>query len=98
VEPLRAIQTVLIENDRVRVSRWQFAPGAATGWHRHEHDYVVVPIVDGSLRLVESEGERLAELSVGVPYFREMGVEHDVVNANDYDFAFIEIELKRSST
>jgi beta-alanine degradation protein BauB len=90
----RAVPTVLIENDRVRVTEWRFAAGAATGWHRHEYDYVVVPIADGNLRLEEPEGERIAELSLGVPYFREAGVEHDVVNANDYEFAFIETEIK----
>ena len=87
--------TVLIDNERVRVTRWRFAPGAATGWHRHEYDYVIVPLTDGTLRLVEPEGERNSDLTIGVPYFREAGVEHDVVNANDYEFTFIEIELKR---
>ena len=87
--------TVLIDNDRVRVTRWRFAPGAATGWHRHEHDYVIVPLTDGSLTLVEPDGERQSDLTTGVPYFREAGVEHDVVNANDHEFAFIEIEVKR---
>lgn len=91
----RATQTVLVENDRVRVSRWQFAPGAATGWHRHEYDYVVVPLADGRLQLEETDGTRIAELGHGVPYFREAGVEHDVVSANEVDFAFVEIELKR---
>lgn len=90
----RATQTVLIENDRVRVSRWQFAPGAHTGWHRHEHDYVVVPLADGRLQLDEGEQSRVAELVHGVPYFREAGVEHDVISANEGDFAFVEIELK----
>lgn len=89
----KAVPNVLIENERIRVTRWEFAPGAATGFHRHEHDYVVVPIVDGKLRLLEAEGERIADLTVGVPYFRQEGVEHDVVNANDYDFAFVEVEL-----
>ena len=47
-----AIGTVLIENERVRVTRWDFAqPGDCTGWHRHEHDYVVVPLFDGNLRI-----------------------------------------------
>lgn len=90
-----AVQTVLIENDRIRVSRWQFAPGAATGWHRHQYDYVVVPIADGRLQLEEGEETRIAELTLGVPYFREAGVEHDVISANEGDFAFIEVELKR---
>ena len=92
---VRASATVLIDNERVRVTRWQFAPGAATGWHRHEYDYVIVPLTDGKLRLVEADGSRYSELKVGVPYFRETGVEHDVVNANDHEFTFIEIEMKR---
>lgn len=87
--------TVLIDNERTRVTEWRFAPGAATGWHRHELDYVVVPLLDGSLRLVGPGGvETTAELRQGMPYFRRQGVEHDVVNANAFEFAFIEIELK----
>jgi quercetin dioxygenase-like cupin family protein len=86
---------VFIDNERVRVTEWRFAPGAATGWHRHEMDYVVVPLVDGELELVGQGGERTrASLSRGVPYFRNAGVEHDVINPNSYEFAFLEIELK----
>lgn len=89
--------TLFIDNERVRVTEWRFAPGAATGWHRHAMDYVVVPLLDGKLKLLEAGGERIAELKKGVPYFRNVGVEHDVINANDYEFAFIEIELKPES-
>ena len=46
-----ATPTVFVDNERVRVTEWRFAPGAATGWHRHEYDYVVVPMLDGKLRL-----------------------------------------------
>ncbi len=91
----QASATVLIDNERVRVTQWHFAPGAATGWHRHEHDYVIVPLTDGKLELVEPDGNRDSELETGAPYFRETGVEHDVVNANDHEFTFIEIEVKR---
>ena len=35
---------VHITNDRVIVTEWRFDPGANTGWHRHDHDYVIVPI------------------------------------------------------
>ena len=91
----RATPKVLIDNERVRVTEWRFAPGAATGWHRHEMDYVVVPLLDGELELVGPDGERTrAPLSKGVPYFRNAGVEHDVINANPFEFAFVEIELK----
>ena len=93
--PDRARPTVLIDNARTRVTEWRFAPGAATGWHRHEYDYVVDPMTDGRLRLVTGEDEEtIAELRTGVPYFRDAGVEHDVINANDYEFVFIDIEYK----
>ena len=83
----------MISNDRVRVTEWRFTPGAETGWHRHAHDYVVVPMTTGRLLLEEKEGERYAELRAGEPYFRPVGVEHNVVNANEGEFVFVEIEL-----
>jgi len=90
-----AVPTVLIDNDHVRVTRWDFAPGAATGWHRHEYDYVVVPLTDGTLKRVEADGDTESDLETGAPYFREAGVEHDVISANDHEFSFAEVELKR---
>lgn len=82
------------ENERTRVTRWKFAPGAETGWHRHEYDYVVVPMADGELLLENKDGENRAALTAGKSYFRRAGVEHNVVNANDFPFAFVEIEFK----
>ncbi len=89
-----AQSTLQLETDRVRVTEWRFAPGAATGWHRHEYDYVVVPMTTGKLLLKEPDGERIAELTAGISYAREAGVEHDVINANEYEFVFVEVELK----
>ncbi|MFO1048377.1 MAG: cupin domain-containing protein [Geminicoccaceae bacterium] len=90
-----ATHTVQVDNERVRVTEWRFAPGAATGWHRHQHDYVVVPMTTGRLLLEEPGGtSRHSELSTGVSYFKAAGVEHDVVNDNPFDFVFVEIELK----
>lgn len=91
----KAVPTVFIDNDRTRVTEWRFAPGAATGYHRHEYDYVVVPGSTGRLKLVGPDGaETFGALEAGVPYFRNAGVEHDVINANDHEFVFVEIELK----
>lgn len=91
-----ATPTVQIDNERVRVTEWRFAPGAATGWHRHEHDYVVVPMTTGRLLLVEPDGTtRHSQLHAGVSYSRPAGVEHDVINDNDFEFVFVEVEMKR---
>lgn len=88
------VRTVQIENERVRVSRWSFAPEAATGWHVHEFDYVIVPLVDGAIRVDEAGTTTTTELRAGEPYLRPAGVEHDVANASGRDFSFVEIELK----
>jgi len=90
-----ALPTVTIDNDRVRVTEWRFKKrGDNTGWHRHAFDYVVVPLFDGVLEIDMGNGERVnAEMHNGVPYFRDIGVEHDVINGNDFECAFVEIEL-----
>lgn len=90
----QAIPTVQIDNERITVTEWRFAPGAETGWHRHEYDYVVVPQESGKLLLKTSDGDVVSELVSGRSYFRKAGVEHNVINANDYEFVFVEIEVK----
>lgn len=90
----QAVPTTFIDNARVRVTEWRFAPGAETGWHVHAMDYVVVPQTTGRLLLEEPAGPRYAQLKTGIPYTREAGVEHNVVNANDHEFVFVEIEVK----
>jgi beta-alanine degradation protein BauB len=90
----QATSTVQVDNERVRVTEWRFGPGEATGWHRHELDYVIVPIVGGTIRLESASGSDEAELVPGRSYFREAVIEHDVVNAGESDVAFVEVELK----
>jgi quercetin dioxygenase-like cupin family protein len=89
-----AIPTVQIDNDRVKVTEWRFAPGAETGWHRHAMDYVVVPQTTGALLLETAEGSVTSQLTSGVAYARSVGVEHNVINGGDGEFVFVEIELK----
>jgi beta-alanine degradation protein BauB len=91
---VKAVPMVQIDNPRVLVTLWSFAPGAATGQHVHAFDYVVVPLTSGTLRLIESDGTRDAQLTAGVSYSRPAGVSHDVINVNAHEFRFIEIELK----
>ena len=82
-----------VDNARVRVTRHRLMPGAHTGFHRHEYDYVVVPITEGRMRIVEGGRVSAAELSRGVAYFRPAGVEHDVFNGGDRELVFVEVEL-----
>ncbi|MGE3771322.1 MAG: cupin domain-containing protein [Gammaproteobacteria bacterium] len=90
-----AVPTVQVDNDTVKVTEWRFAPDAETGWHRHEYDYVVVPVTDGRLRLETPSGEIVAELKLGQSYSRPVGVEHNVINASGHELVFVEVEVKR---
>ena len=83
-----------VANDRVVVTEWRFEPGADTGHHVHAHDYVVVPLTTGTLRLEEPTGTREVQLQAGVSYARSAGVAHNVINVNCFAFRFIEIEIK----
>lgn len=89
-----ATSTVQADNDRLRITLWRFAPGEATGAHRHEFDYVVVPLTSGDFTIVSDAGEQPFTMSAGDSYARLAGVEHNVVNASDKELAFVEIELK----
>jgi quercetin dioxygenase-like cupin family protein len=91
---MQAVATMTIDNERVRVTEYRFAPGATTGHHRHEWAYVIVPMTTGRLASTGPGGDAVADLVAGQPYFRPAGVEHDVRNANAFEFVFIEIELK----
>lgn len=87
--------TALVENERVRVTRWDFPAGSETGHHVHEYDYVVVPVVPGKLVMINDAGERSeSELTVGGAYARPAGVSHNVVNEGPGEVAFVEVELK----
>jgi len=90
---MRATAQVQIENAWAKVTEWRFAPGAETGFHVHQHDYIVVPMTSGLLRLEESTGTREVLLTSGVSYAREKGVSHNVINANTFEFRFLEVEI-----
>lgn len=89
-----ATAIVQVDNARVIVTEWCFAPGAQTGHHVHAHDYVVVPLTSGTLRLEEPTGMRDVPLQAGASYARTAGVAHNVINVNDFEFRFVEIELR----
>ena len=90
----QAVPTVQIDNERVIVTEWRFAPGAETGWHTHGHDYVVVPATNGVLTLETDDGLRDVPIFLGIAYTRQVGVKHNVINNGAHEVVFIEIELR----
>jgi len=91
-----AMPTVQRDDADVRITRWDFQPGAVTGQHTHGWPYVVVLLTDAIMCV--DDGARVTEtrLSAGQAYHRPAGVQHDVMNGADVPMAFVEIEFKHS--
>lgn len=93
-ERLQAIGTRLIDNDRVVVTEWRFAPGAETGWHVHALDYVVTYRTAAQHLIETRSGSERIERVAGETYFRPAGVEHNVINVGDDEVVFVEVEVR----
>lgn len=92
-----AVSTVLAEDDHTKITRWDFVPGATTGWHEHEMDYAVVILTDSTMAYKADGGITEKAVKIGDSYLRPKGVQHDVRNAGPGPLSFIEIEMKRVS-
>jgi quercetin dioxygenase-like cupin family protein len=90
-----AVPTVQQDDDMVRITRWDFEPGAVTGWHQHGWPYFVVMLTDATLKVDDGKNENTVPLKAGQSYSRPAGVEHDVMNGSLHPIAFVEIEVKR---
>jgi len=90
----RSITTA--DTDRLRITTWTFEPGEDTGQHRHDYDYVVVPITGGTFAISEPDGTaRQMTQEAAVAYLGRVGTEHNVTNRSGRTAVFVEVELKR---
>ena len=72
--------TLLIDDKKARVTRFDFEPNQETGWHIHEYDYVITAITDCFMMLQHPDGtETESEVAAGNAYIRDAGVHHNVV-------------------
>lgn len=87
--------TQVIDDSRVRVTRFDFEPGQETGWHTHGFDYVITALTDCHMRLDHPDGAATNVLvPAGTSYRRSEGVNHNVINAGSEAMSFVEVELK----
>ncbi|MGB7244618.1 MAG: cupin domain-containing protein [Sulfitobacter sp.] len=89
-----ATATQMIDDARVRVTRFDFEPGAETEWHMHGFDNVITTLTDCHMRLEEPGGARRETfVAAGTSYRRDAGVAHNVVNNGTVTMSFVEVEL-----
>lgn len=90
-----AVPTVQLDDDVARITRWDFAPGAVTGWHEHGWPYFVTMLVAGTLRIDDGTKVTDVPLEAGQSYRRPSGIQHDVMNGSPHPIAFVETEVKQ---
>jgi mannose-6-phosphate isomerase-like protein (cupin superfamily) len=84
---------VQLESENFRVTQWVLQPGQEIPLHLHEHHYVVVPLVSGTLKVMPVEGDSFElPLAEGVSYERFAGAHHVVSNAGSEELRFLEVE------
>lgn len=85
---------VQLDNGIFRVTKWTIAPGGHIPMHRHDYEYVVVPMVTDTMLVRNSDDSEIrAALETGVSYTRAAGAEHEVSNPeSSSDIVFIEVE------
>jgi quercetin dioxygenase-like cupin family protein len=90
-----ARSTTSTDDDRVRITTWTFHDGEETGHHRHEYDYIVVPITGGRFEVTEPDGTtRELTQAAAAAYLGRAGTEHNVINRSGRTAVFVEVELK----
>lgn len=89
-----AFDEVQMENDHFRITKWTIMPGGTIPLHKHEYEYVVVPLVTDIMLVTNADGtETRSELQTGLSYTREAGAEHEVSNPfSEEAIVFVEIE------
>lgn len=90
-----AVPTVEVDDEVARITRWDFEPGAVTGWHTHGWPYFVIMLVDGVLKIHDGTNVTDVPLKAGQAYRRMSGIQHDVMNGSPHKIAFVEIEVKK---
>ena len=90
-----AVPTVQRDDDALRITRWDFVPGAVTGWHTHGWPYFVVMLTDATMHIHDGKSVSEVNLVEGQAYDRPSGITHDVMNGGSVPMAFVEIEIKR---
>jgi quercetin dioxygenase-like cupin family protein len=84
------------DDDRVRITTWTFEDGEDTGHHRHEFDYIVIPVTGGTFVVTETDGTtRELTQEAGAAYLGHIGTQHNVTNCSGRTAMFVEVELKR---
>ena len=86
---------IMVDNHKTKVTLWTFEPSDETVQHIHEYDYVIAPLENVQLKILDQNKTiSFSNLKKGNSYFRKKVVNHNVKNNNVYPYSFLEIQFK----
>jgi len=88
------------ENEEVKVWKSVVMPGTPLPPHRHDHPRVLIALVGGKMKIVESDGSsKVHDWETGKAYWlpaNPPGVLHSDVNAGDQPIEVMVVELQKA--
>jgi quercetin dioxygenase-like cupin family protein len=83
------------ENPRMRVYRYELAPGAASAMHTHARPYLLVAATGMNLRMTSPDGVAMTHpVEAGDLHWVDAAVTHTLVNEGRETGVLVEVELK----
>ena len=90
-----AESSLLFEDDKTKITSWRFDPGAETGWHHHNYDYVTIQKSGGRLKLENDDGKiKYVDYEMDRTAAYQAPIKHNATNVSDEEVRVIEIEYK----
>ena len=90
-----ALATPAAENAKMRLYRWELAPGATSPMHEHRRPYLVVSATDVNLRMAAPDGQAMVHpVKAGDLHWVDTPVTHTLGNSGAEKAVLVEIELK----
>ena len=90
-----AIATPAAENDKMRVYRWDLAPGATSPTHTHKRPYLIIAATDTRLRMTSPDGRSMEHpIQAGDMHWVDTEVTHSLGNTGGEKAVMVEFELK----
>lgn len=87
--------SIIFENDTVRVWSLELEPGGRQPWHRHDDPYLIVPLTDGTNEMRFADGRVRDTIErEGAVMWREPGIPHELHNRGPAPYRNVLIEFK----
>ena len=90
-----AVGPVAAENPKMRVYRYELAPGGASPQHMHSRPYVVIAATPMNLRMTSPDGRSMEHpIQAGDLHWVDAAVTHTLMNQGAEKAVIVEMELK----